>query len=136
MNVENGALAPCNVNEEQVQASVEVGETSTTNFTTIEIDLQKTIGIIVEQKNVTFISKPKEDERFIRHVEIDACDIFILIIINHPPPPPSLFEKMGGFIFGKFVLAIPLLNLVFKLLTHLPFPCEKVGGAFFLDLNL
>ncbi len=35
MNVEDGALALCNVNEEQVQASVEV-------------DLQKTIEMIVE----------------------------------------------------------------------------------------
>jgi hypothetical protein len=34
--------------KEQVQASVEVGETSTTDLATIEIDLQKTIEMIVE----------------------------------------------------------------------------------------
>jgi hypothetical protein len=42
---------------------------------------------------------------------------------------------MGGFFFGKFVFAIPLLILVFKLLPHLPLPCEKVGGAFFFGIN-
>jgi len=36
-SVENGALAQCNVNEEKMQASVEVGETSTTDLVTIEI---------------------------------------------------------------------------------------------------
>jgi len=41
--VEDGALTPCNVNEEQVQKSVEVKETCTTNLATIEIDLQKII---------------------------------------------------------------------------------------------
>ncbi len=35
------ALAACNVNEEQVQVNVEVGETSTTDFAIIEVDLQK-----------------------------------------------------------------------------------------------
>jgi len=55
-NVEDGALAPCNINEEQVQASVEVGETFTRDVATIEIDLQKTIKMIVEQENVTLVS--------------------------------------------------------------------------------
>jgi hypothetical protein len=43
---------------------------------------------------------------------------------------------MGGFVFGKFVFAIPLVIMVLKLLPHLPSPCEKVGGAFFLGLNI
>jgi hypothetical protein len=47
-NVEDGALAQCNVNEEQEQASVEVRETSTTDLATIEVDLQKIIKMIVE----------------------------------------------------------------------------------------
>jgi hypothetical protein len=55
-NVEDGALALCNVNEEQVQASVEVGETCITNLATIEVDLQKIIEMIVEEKNVAFAS--------------------------------------------------------------------------------
>ncbi len=42
-NVEDGGLAPCNVNEEQVQASVEVGDTCTIILVTIEVDLQKVI---------------------------------------------------------------------------------------------
>jgi uncharacterized ParB-like nuclease family protein len=41
VSVEDGALAQCNVNEEQVQASVEVGETITIDVATIEVDMQK-----------------------------------------------------------------------------------------------
>jgi hypothetical protein len=40
-SVEDGALAQCNVNEEQVQMSVEVGETFTIDLATIEVDMQK-----------------------------------------------------------------------------------------------
>jgi hypothetical protein len=126
-NVEDGALALCNVNEEQVQVSVEVGETSTSNFTIIEIDLQKFIEMIVEQENVVFVLKPKEDEHVIGHVEIHASDIFILTYNLLPTHP---LKKTPSF-FAKFVFAIPLLILVFKLLPHLPSPCEKVGGTFF-----
>jgi hypothetical protein len=59
LNVEDGALVPCNVNEEQVQTNVEVGETLTINLSTIEIDLQKTIEMIMEQKYVAFASVQK-----------------------------------------------------------------------------
>jgi hypothetical protein len=59
-SVEDGALAPCNINKEQVQASVEVGETSTGDLAIIEIDLQKTIEMIVEQESVTLASEPKK----------------------------------------------------------------------------
>jgi hypothetical protein len=38
-SVEDGALVQCNVNEKQLQASVEVGKTSTIDFATIEVDL-------------------------------------------------------------------------------------------------
>jgi hypothetical protein len=76
-SVEDGALAPCNVNEEQVQVTIEVGETSTIDFATIEVDLQKNIEMMVEQENVALASKPEEDEHVIEHVEIDASDIFI-----------------------------------------------------------
>jgi hypothetical protein len=38
VSVENNALVQCNVHEEQVQAKVEVGETSTTNLAIIEVD--------------------------------------------------------------------------------------------------
>jgi len=57
-NVEDGALALCNVNDKQVQMSVEVGETSIANLVTIEVDLQKTIEMIMEQENVALASKP------------------------------------------------------------------------------
>ncbi len=56
VNGEDGILALCNVNEEQVQASVEVGETCTTNLATIEVYLQKTIEMIVVEENVAFVS--------------------------------------------------------------------------------
>ncbi len=50
-----------------------------------------------------------------------------------------LAEGLGrwvGFFFGNFLFVIPLLLMGFKLLLHLPFPCEKVGGAFFIYLNV
>jgi hypothetical protein len=46
MNVENGLLAQCNVNE--VQVNVEVGKTFIEIFVTIEIDLQKIIEMIMK----------------------------------------------------------------------------------------
>jgi hypothetical protein len=56
VNVEDGALTSCKVNEEQVQAIVEVGEASIANLVVIEIDLQKTIEMIAKQENVIFAS--------------------------------------------------------------------------------
>jgi len=50
-NVEDGALALCNVNEEQVQTGVEVEETFAKDVITIEVNLQKTIEMIMEQKH-------------------------------------------------------------------------------------
>jgi len=38
-NVKDGALTLCNVNEKQMQVFIEVGETSTSNLATIEVDL-------------------------------------------------------------------------------------------------
>ncbi len=38
-NVEDGALAMCHGNEEQVQMNVELRETCTINLATIEVDL-------------------------------------------------------------------------------------------------
>jgi hypothetical protein len=37
-----------------MQLDVEVGKTSSIDLATIEVDLQKTIEMIVEQENVTF----------------------------------------------------------------------------------
>jgi hypothetical protein len=58
MNVENGALALYNVNEEQMQVSVKLGETFITDLITIKIDLQKIIDMIVEQENVVISLEP------------------------------------------------------------------------------
>jgi len=73
VNVEDGALVSCNVNEEQVQMNVEVGETSIANLAIIEVDLQKTIEMIMEEENIIFALMQEEDEHVIRHVEIDVC---------------------------------------------------------------
>jgi len=97
MSVEDGALAQCNVNEEQVQANVELRETSTINLATIEVDLQKTIEMIVEQENVVLVSELEEDEHVIRHVEIDASDILILTYNLLPTHPLYLRGQVGFF---------------------------------------
>ncbi len=96
MSVEDGALVQCNVNQEQVQASVEVRETFTTNLATIEVDLQKTIEMIVEQENVVLVLELEEDEHVIRRVEIDANDIFILTY-NVLPTHPLYLKGWVGF---------------------------------------
>jgi hypothetical protein len=87
--------------------------------------------MIVEQEYIVFASKLKEYEHVIRHVEIDVSDICIL---NHNllPTHPLYLKGWVDLVFGKFVFEIPLLIMVIKLLPHLPFPCEKVGGEFFL----
>jgi hypothetical protein len=61
-----------------VQASVEFGETSIANVVRIEVDLNKTIEMIIEQENVTLslmLEQDNEDEHVINHVDIDASDI-------------------------------------------------------------
>jgi hypothetical protein len=56
VNIENGSLAQCNVNEEQVQViSVEIGETFTIDLAMIEVDMQKIIEIIAEQENMLLL---------------------------------------------------------------------------------
>jgi hypothetical protein len=90
-SVEDGALAQCNVNEKQVQASVEVGKTSIVNFATIEVDLQNIIEMTAKYENVVLVPKLEEDEHVIGHVKIDVDDIFILTYN----------------LFRKFVFVIP-----------------------------
>jgi len=71
-SVEN-ALAPSTINEEQVQASVDVVETSTPNVR-IEVDLVKIILNIVEQETID--STPMiEQENANEVVDIDRGDI-------------------------------------------------------------
>jgi len=101
VSVKDGALAQCNVNEEQVQASVEVKETSTINLATIEVDLQKTIEMIVEQENVVLVPELEEDEYVIRHVEIDASDILTYNLL--PTHPLYLRGWMGFFLGNTFI---------------------------------
>jgi hypothetical protein len=88
VNVEDGALALCNVNEKPVQMGVEAGETFTKHVVTIEVKLQKTIEMIVEQKHLALVLVPKqenEDEHVIGNVDIDACDIELNLQSITPP---------------------------------------------------
>ncbi len=89
-------MALCNVDEEQVQVSVEVGETFITNLATIEVDLQKTIEMIMEEENVVFASVQKEDEHVIGHIKVDVHDIFILTY-NLLPTHPLYLKGWVGF---------------------------------------
>jgi len=80
-----------------------VGETSITNATINEVDLQKTIKMLMEQENVVLAPKLEEDEHVIRHVEIDACEIFILIY-NQLPTHPLYLKGWVGFFWKNFCL--------------------------------
>ncbi len=74
----------------------------------IEVDLYKTIEMIVEEKNVTLYLMQKqnnEHEHVIKHVDMDACDILNLIY-NLLPYPSFLLEKMVGLFFGKFAIVL------------------------------
>jgi hypothetical protein len=56
------------------------------------------------------------------------------ISYDYLPHPFFQVEKMGGVFLVKIFVAIPSLIVGFKPLPHLPSPCERVGGAFFLAL--
>ncbi len=84
---------------------------------------------MLEQENANEDVKP--------HTHIDGANILNFTYYNilpHPSfCPSSQVERMGGglVLFVKFMIAIPSLIMVLKLLPHLLSPCEKVGGAFF-----
>jgi hypothetical protein len=65
------------------------------------------------------------------HVEIDGGDILNFTCCNYLPHPSFQVKKMGATFFVNFFVAILSLKVVLKPWTHLPFPCEKVSGAFF-----
>jgi hypothetical protein len=48
--------------------NVEVRETSIANLAIIEVDLQKTIKMIMEEKNIALALVQEEDEHVIGHV--------------------------------------------------------------------
>jgi hypothetical protein len=79
-SVEN-ALAPSTINEEQVQASVDVVETSIAYVVRIEVDLVKIILNIVEQKTIDFIPM-LEQENANEVVDIDRGDILNFTYYN------------------------------------------------------
>jgi hypothetical protein len=75
------ALALSMINEEQVQASVDVKETSTTNVIRIEVDLVKIILNIVEQEIIDSPPMLKQ-ENANEVVDIDRNDILNFIYYN------------------------------------------------------
>jgi len=78
------ALAPNGNIEEGMQTNVEVGETFViTNVSRIEVELQRAIDIIKDQKNVT-LGKENANGDVEPHAQIDGGEILYLIIINFP----------------------------------------------------
>jgi len=103
--------------------------------------MQKTI-LMIKQGKVIPNSMPKQknrgltllpNEHVVPHVDIDEGEILNFTYYNSLFHPSSQVEKMGQvfFFFVNFLVAIPSLIVVSKLLPHLPSPCEKVGGALF-----
>lgn len=124
------ALASSGNMKEQVHACVDVGETFATN---VIRSCKKKIDIIKEPKIVPPNAVLKQ-ENVQPRVENDGGDIE-LYSLQLFPHPSSLFVVLG-FLFVNFFVAIHSLIVVFKPLSYLPFPCEKVGGAFFRGLIL
>jgi hypothetical protein len=73
------------------------------------------------------------DENVILHVDIDEGEIVNFTYYNSLSHPSSQIERIGKVFFVNFLVVIPSLIVVLKLLPHLPSPCERVGGAFFLS---
>jgi hypothetical protein len=81
--------------EERVQASVDVGETSTTYVNKIKVELQKPIDMIEEQ-DIMALSAILEQNNVQRHVEIDGGDTLNFTSSNYLPHPSSQVKRMGG----------------------------------------
>jgi hypothetical protein len=98
-------LVSSEINKEQVQVVVDVGETFAADVSRIEIDLQKNNTMIVKQKIVTPLSMSKqdnEDEHVIVHVDINTSDILNLIYYNALPHPSSQVKRMKEVFFCQF----------------------------------
>jgi hypothetical protein len=132
------ALAPNGNIEAEIQAKVHIKETSTTvNVNRIEVELQKTIDMIEDQEIVA-LGQENVNGDVDPHAQIDRHEILYFTYYNYLPNPSSLVERMVGFSFVKFVIAIPFLIVVFKkpLLTPPSFSMEKVGGEFVFGQSL
>jgi hypothetical protein len=85
---------------------------------------------MLEQHNGSFDSFP--NEHVAPHVDIDEGEILNFTYYNSLPHPSFQVEKISGVVFLiNFLVAIPSLIVVLKLLPHLPSPCERVSWAFF-----
>jgi CRISPR/Cas system-associated endoribonuclease Cas2 len=72
--------------EERVQASVDVGETSTIDVNKIKVELQKLIDMIEEQE-IVVPNATLEQNNVQPHVEIDGGDTLNFIFSNYLPHP-------------------------------------------------
>ncbi len=80
------ALALSGNVEDQVQASVDVGETSTIDVRKIEVELQKLIDMIKEWEIV--VSNAMLEQNNVQpHVEIDGGDTLNFTSFNYLPNP-------------------------------------------------
>jgi len=80
------ALASSGNVEDQVQASVDVGETSIIDVSKIEVELQKLIDMIEEQEIV--VSNAMLEQNNVQpHVEIDGGDTLNFTSSNYLPNP-------------------------------------------------
>ncbi len=78
------ALALSGNVEDQVQASVDVGETSTIDVRKIEVGLQKLIDMI-EEREIVVSNAMLEQNNVQPHVEIDGGDTLNFISFNYLP---------------------------------------------------
>jgi uncharacterized protein YwlG (UPF0340 family) len=92
------------VEEEQVEAGEDIGETSKGNANKIEIDLEIIILMIEDHENVVPIAPLSEqknaNEDVELHAHIDGGDIAIeLHLLQLLSQPSSQMERMGGVFF-------------------------------------
>ncbi len=83
-----------------MQASVDVRETSTIVGNKIEVELQKPIDMIEEQKNMA-LSVMLEQNNVQCHVEIDGGDTLNFTSSIYLLHPSSQVKRMGGVSFVK-----------------------------------
>jgi hypothetical protein len=120
VNVENVVpLVPSEiVEEEQVEVTKGIGETSTGSTNQIEMDLEENILMIEDQENVVHVAplseQKNENEDIEPHAHIDGGDIAIeLHLLYLLPHPSSQVERMGGVFSCQICDYITFLNYGF-----------------------
>jgi hypothetical protein len=92
--------------------------------------------MIKEQKNVVYVSMPKQDnanENVEPHAHIGGSDILNFTYYNLLPHPLFKWKRWVGFFWVNFFFVIPSIIVVFKPLPHLLSHMEKVVGHFVVE---